>query len=201
MQTRPAQRRPPTLSDKLGWTESAAAQRGRRLGKGARRDIRWALRQDPGDSVKDITLHGVKITFVDKEDTLDVRRVDSDEGARDAAGEATETKKTSAQRRSARRAKKHFAKSKEDDDDVVLSKSLADRARAAGAYPPPPAPSHAAPQGAPATTQEHPAQAGGASTNDDVDMEETPGGGRGKGEKGKAATPMHPRSGSGRGGQ
>ena len=40
-----------------------AAHRGRRLGSGARRDLRWALRQHPGEHVREVCMHGVKITF------------------------------------------------------------------------------------------------------------------------------------------
>ena len=53
----------PTPTGQEGAPAPAAAHRGRRLGKGARRDIRWALRQHPGDDVREIMLHGVKIRF------------------------------------------------------------------------------------------------------------------------------------------
>ena len=36
---------------------------GQRLGTNARRDIRWALQQTPGEAVREVTLHGVKISF------------------------------------------------------------------------------------------------------------------------------------------
>ena len=52
--------------DKTKGTEADAASRGvRRLGKAARRDIAWALRQHPGDATRsvDMMLHGITITF------------------------------------------------------------------------------------------------------------------------------------------
>ena len=49
----------PTPTGQEGAPAPAAAHRGRRLGKGARRDLRWALRQHPGDDVREIMLHGV----------------------------------------------------------------------------------------------------------------------------------------------
>ena len=41
----------------------SAASRGRRLGRNARRDIRWAMQQQPNEYVRHVTLHGVRITF------------------------------------------------------------------------------------------------------------------------------------------
>lgn len=41
----------------------AAIRSGQRLSTTARRDVRWAMQQVPGDHVRDVTLHGVKITF------------------------------------------------------------------------------------------------------------------------------------------
>ena len=42
----------------------SAASRGRRLGRNARRDIRWAMQQQPHEHVRHVSLHGVKITFI-----------------------------------------------------------------------------------------------------------------------------------------
>ena len=43
-----------------------AASRGRRLGRNARRDIRWAMQQQPHDNVRQVELHGVKISYYRK---------------------------------------------------------------------------------------------------------------------------------------
>ena len=47
------------------WDQSGpgAASRGRRLGKNARRDIRWAMQQQPRDHVRHVELHGVRISY------------------------------------------------------------------------------------------------------------------------------------------
>ena len=43
-----------------------SASRGRRLGKNARRDIRWAMQQQPRDNVRQVELHGVRISYLNK---------------------------------------------------------------------------------------------------------------------------------------
>ena len=53
--------------------EPAAVHRGRRLGKGARRDIAWALQQTSA-TVAEIWVHGVKIVYVAKDAARDERR-------------------------------------------------------------------------------------------------------------------------------
>ena len=40
-----------------------SATRGRRLGKNARRDVRWAMQQQPRDHVRQVELHGVRISY------------------------------------------------------------------------------------------------------------------------------------------
>ena len=50
--------------------EPAAAHRGRRLGKGARRDIAWALQQTSATAAE-IWVHGVKIVYVAKDAGLE----------------------------------------------------------------------------------------------------------------------------------
>ena len=51
----------PATAEREG--RAPAAHRGRRLGSGARRDLRWALQQHPGEHVREVCMHGVKITF------------------------------------------------------------------------------------------------------------------------------------------
>ena len=129
---------------------SAPANRGARLGKGARRDVLWALRQRPRDDVKEITLHGVTIKYVATNDARDDRRVGKTAEKQPPAEKPP--KKNSRQRRSALRAKKYFeAKfpSKKASDDQTPD--LMERAKATGSYPPMPRPApRAAPSAAPA---------------------------------------------------
>ena len=177
-------------------SEPDAAQRDRRLGKGARRDIKWALRQNPGDNVEELWVHGVKITYVAKKDAArDTRR-----GAQNTEKKpppVEKPKKNSRQRRSERRARIYFAMKKASEDQTP--ESMTERAMATGQYPPPPSPApRAAPPATSATAQSGAQASGqGASAEDDVSMIDAPGSGRGKGEKG---TQVHPRSGRGRGG-
>ena len=185
--------------------QPAAASRGRRLGKGARRDIRWALRQHPGDSVREVTIHGVRITFTPgttgKSDAHDDRR-----GERHEAGLAeergrqspTEEKLNSAQRRSKARAKEYYDKLREQDKPAPSGT----RATSAGASSqPPPAASPDPPPAAPATPQEAAPAQGRTSANDDVPMQvdATSGNGLGLAAKG-ARKEERPGKGRGRGG-
>ena len=166
--------------------EPAAAQRGRRLGKGARRDITWALRQT-STTVAEVWVHGVKIVYVAKDAA---REKDHRRGAQDAEqSPPADAKKNSRQRRSARRAKKYYSNLDIKKASDNQTPSVEQRARAAGQYPPPPNPApRAVPPTAPATSQGAQANGKGASANDDVSMDDVSGGGRGS------------RSGRGRGG-
>ena len=168
-----------------GSVQSDGAHRDRRLGKGARRDVKWALRQNPGDNVGELWVHGVKITYVAKKDAA------RDEGERRGAQKAEKSppvektaKKNSRQRRSERRAKKYFAMKKASENQTL--DEMTERAMATGQYPPPPSP-------APRTAL----SGQDASATDDVSMADASGSGRGKGEK---VTTVHLRSGRGRGG-
>ena len=170
----------------------AAASRSCRLGKGARRDVLWLLRQRPRDDVKEVSLHGVTVKYVATTDACDHRRVDKKAETPTAATAKTTT--TARQRRSARRAKKYFAPGgkfslKKASDDQTPD--TMERAKATGQYPPPPRPApRAAPSAGPATTQGD-AQTSGRSAcaNDDAmqlddDASQSgggrrPGGGRG----------------------
>ena len=188
--------RPTPTTNKKEAEPAAATPRGRRLGKGARRDIRWALRQHPGDAVRDLKVHGVVITYntgqveKKKDDAYDDRRVDRDEAAHAPSAEPS---LNSAQRRSKARAKKYYAGLKDKAQDDRAPPSLADGARTAG-YSPPPAPPRKAPLvRAPAMPRAHPAQAGDASANDDVPMSDASGSGHDPSGK--------PRKGHGRGGK
>ena len=166
--------------------EPAAAQRGRRLGKGARRDITWALRQT-STTVAEVWVHGVKIVYVAKDAA---REKDHRRGAQDAEqSPPADAKKNSRQRRSARRAKKYYSNLDIKKASDNQTPSLEQRARAAGQYPPPPNPApRAVPPTAPATSPGAQANGQGASADDDVSMTDASGGGRGS------------RSGRGRGG-
>ena len=191
--------------------QAAATSRGRRLGKGARRDIRWALRQHPGDNVRDIMLHGVRISFhttqgpTDKDDAHDdTRRVDRNEAVHDHSDENTLNSK---QRRSRRRAKKYYGAMRAESE----RKAAAAEQDANAAVSPPPRPtppagsaqrpspdspttSQAQPHAdtTPSTSQAQPHAKGSRRDNDDVSMTDAPGSGRGQGGK--------PRKGRGRGG-
>ena len=87
---------------------AAATTRGRRLGKGARRDVRWAIRQHPGDNVRDMKLHGVTITYHNASKDARENRSDHREDGRDKS-HAEKAEKNSAQRRSEARAKKYYS--------------------------------------------------------------------------------------------
>ena len=102
----------------------AALRSGQRLGSNARRDIRWALQQTPGDAVRDVTLHGVKICFntntTNKSQEKGGAPNRRDDSRRDAQPTGDAEKPTnSRQRRSRARAKKHHAQLKQDKVDEM----------------------------------------------------------------------------------
>ena len=176
---------PSRAPKKRAGPEPAAVHRGGRLGKSARRDVAWALRQS-SETVKEIWVHGVKIVYVGKDVARGYRR-----DAQDAemSPPANGVKKNARQRRSARRAKKYYSNLDAEKASENQTPSLEQRARAAGQYPPPPSPApRAVPPTAPATSLGAQANGQGASADDDVSMTDVSGGGRGS------------RSGRGRGG-
>ena len=170
--------------------QPAAASRGRRLGKGARRDLRWALRQRPGDDVRDITLHGVRIAFhtnaANKDDARDKRRVDQNE-AEHAPPHADKPKENSRQRRSRARAEKYYKELRETRAQPTTGAAAAAQVAETADMPPPPPrppPASGAAPAAHASTQVSPAAKGDRrSTNNDGDvaMNDASGSGSGKG--------------------
>ena len=97
--------------------ESTTAPRsGQRLNASARRDVRWAMQQVPGESVRDITVHGVRIAFNASANHVQAKAATPNrrgEASQDAQSpERAEKTLNSAQRRNRARAKKHYAELK-----------------------------------------------------------------------------------------
>ena len=114
--------RPATKRDKKE-TQPAASRSSPRLSASARRDVRWALQQVPGEGVRDITMHGVKISFhtginqVQAKGTVPHGR--GENGQDSQRPEPAEKPLNSAQRRSRARAKKHYAALKKASDAMA----------------------------------------------------------------------------------
>jgi len=107
--------------DKKG-TTPAALRSAHRLTASARRDIRSAMQQVPGDSVRDVTVHGVKISFnastnVQAKGAAPLRRSEISQDSQ--RPEHAEKPLNAAQRRSRARAKKHYAALKQAKDAMA----------------------------------------------------------------------------------
>ena len=153
----------PTPTGQEGAPAPAAAHRGRRLGKGARRDIRWALRQHPGDDVREIMLHGVKIRFhsgpTDKDGTHGIwggaRRADRDEVVREPPATPP---LNSRQKRSRARANHYYAKLHSATDGPAPAAEMTAQDMDAEATSPQRSPRPAPPPRAPVMSQVQSAQ-------------------------------------------
>ena len=82
------------------------AKRGKRLSSSAKRDIAWAMKQQPGENTGSIIVHGVKILYTSPMVSTGGASKTSAPGGQTNA--TAETPLNSRQRRSKKRAEEHF---------------------------------------------------------------------------------------------
>ena len=123
MRPSPRLAKPARLKDQKA--EAAAVNRsGQRLGTNARRDIRWALQQTPGDNVRDVTLHGVRISFNTTnpqgcKEAVPPRRGEPTQHKDSSKPDSADKPPNSRQRRSQARAKKYYEQLKAKGADAM----------------------------------------------------------------------------------
>ena len=171
-------------------------KRGKRLSSSAKRDIAWAMKQQPGDNTGSIIVHGVKILYTSP--MVSTNGASKTKASGDQKDATAEKPLNSRQRRSRKRAEEHF---KHFPQGKSNSSATMDG---------PEAPARtAAPEGPAATSQQAGTAAAAPRAQDaqregDVTMNDAPhGGADGKGsssEKGRRSGGSQRGGGHGRGG-